>query len=138
MESASEAMKIPLARVLVTWTESPFRRYVGVPLLSWAQADRAMATMILFAAGTDRTRTGFQIHWLDGQRFVGRIRLQGEEAIVPGPRPLSRFVRRQLEVAAGRRRPETFDSDQYLAFLEAQGPEVIVRAARLLDGYDLS
>jgi hypothetical protein len=131
------AMKVPVARIVVTWTESPVRRWIGVPLASWREADRALAAMLAFAPDTGAHRTGFHIHWRDDQHFIGRIRLRGDEAGAPGPRPLSTFVRRQLEVAAGRRRPDTLTGDEYLAFLEAQGAEVIARAAHLLDRYDL-
>lgn len=129
--------KVRLQQVVVTWTESPVRQHVGVPLASWAHADRVFAVMAQLAPTAYAHRTGFQVEWRDGQRYVGRMHLRASTGVAPDPVSLSAHVRTQLEVACGRRRPPGLGPEEWAAFLAAQGTEVITWAARLLDRYEI-
>lgn len=129
--------RIKLERVRVTWAESTVRRYVGVDLTEWTEANRAIGEMIRAAhPGRGRERAGFVIWWVDGESYAGRIDLTKAREIADD-RPLSRHVRGQLELACGRKRPRHSSAAEFAAYLRAQDPTAMAQAARLLDGYEL-
>lgn len=136
---ASKSARVPLRHILFTWAPAPVRPFLEAAFSSWSTAEAALRQAAETVQPHTYLRIYFEVTWQDGKRHRGRLDLTRLMALKAAT-PLSDQIQRSFCFFAGRCRPPYWTAEQYeqaLAEHLLHNPQDDVRAAHMLDGYDM-
>lgn len=106
---------ITAVKITIDWSESRFY-HTSREFTSWDKTNSHLTRMCLHAPNNGTyDKTGFTIHWSDGDTYEGRIDLQRH--MTATPRLLQSHIAEHLGFYAGTKRPAHLSPTQYEQYL---------------------